>query len=162
MIAVIVLFYYLYRQEKYGDSGCLNLLWLPLVPFAWLLSGLSKANDKLNEYEFSNDEFDQPPSLLLKYLVALTLMGIWIMGICVMEIFDGSLWWAVLLTFLVFVFFKLYIFWLKVFFAKLAKLRKPVAVTICVVLIILIIVFWIVAIKAFQYYTSIEYVIGNL
>lgn len=157
LMLLIVVFYYIYRKEKYGDAGCLSVFLLPLLPIGWLISGFSKANEKAIEYKFLEDRFEQPPSLLLKIMVALSLLGLWVMGIGLYVNFDVSTWWYIVLVFFPLLCINLYMFWLKVFFVELAKLRKPIAIAICVVLIILIVVFWIVAIKAYQHYTSIDY-----
>ena len=133
---------------------------LPLFPIVGVVSVLNKVDKKAVEADVNTigkKQFDLPPSLLLKVLVALSGMGVWILGILLMATYDVSGWWYVFWIFMALAFINLYILWLKVFFVWLGKLRKPLAIIITIVSVILIIVFWIFAIKAFNYYTSIEY-----
>ena len=51
----------------------------------------------------------------------------------------------------------MYILWKKLFFVWLGRLHPKLAIIIAIVSILLIIAFWIVAIKAYNHYTSTEY-----
>lgn len=153
-------FYLIYRRCEHGDFGCFGYLLLPLLPIVGIFSALDKVDTKAVELDMKTigkEQFDLPPSLLLKVLVALSGIGLWIMGFILMGTYDVSKWWVAFWSFMPLAYINLYLLWLKVFFVWLGKLRKPVAVIITIFSVILIIVFWIFAIKACNYYTSIEY-----
>ncbi len=155
-----VAFYLIYRRCEHGDYGCFSYLLLLLLPIVGAVSVLDKVDKKAVELDINTigkEQFDLPPSLLLKVLVVLSGIGLWILGILLMATYDVSGWLFGFWIFMAFAFINLYILWLKVFFVWLGKLKKSVALTITIVLVILISVFWIFAIKAFNYYTSIEY-----
>lgn len=153
-------FYLIYRRCEHGDFGCFGYLLLPLLPIVGIFSALDKVDTKAVELDMKTigkEQFDLPPSLLLKVLVALSGIGLWIMGFILMGTYDVSKWWVAFWSFMPLAYINLYLLWLKVFFVWLGKLRKPVAIIITIFSVILIIVFWIFAIKACNYYTSIEY-----
>lgn len=160
LIVAAAVFYYIYRKEQYGDSGCLSILLLPLMPIVGLFSLFGKMNEAGAEADLKysvKKQYDQPPCLLLKVLVALSGIGLWIYGLLFMGTYDVS--WVLfgLWILMPIPFFFLYILWLKVYFVWLGEQKKPVALIITIVSIILIIIFWIVAIKVYNHYTSIEY-----
>lgn len=160
LILTAAVFYYIYRKEKYGDSGCSSILLLPLMPLVGLFSLFGKMNEAGAEADLKysgKKQFDQPPCLLLKVLVTLSGIGLWVYGLLFMGTYDVS-WLLVGLWILVPIPFAfLYYLWLKVFFVWLGERKKSVALVITILSIILIIVLWIVAIKAYNHYTSIEY-----
>lgn len=160
LIVAAAVIYYIYRKEQYGDSGCMSILLLPLMPLVGLFSLFGKMDEAGVEADMKysgKKQFDQPLCLLLKVLVALSGIGLWIYGMLLMGTYDVSwvlfgLWILIPIPFAF-----LYYLWLKIFFVWLGEHKKSVALTITILSIILIIVFWIVAIKAYNHYTSIEY-----
>ena len=158
LIACAILFYYCYRKDKWGDIGCLWIVYLPLLPFALLLGGMGKLSDKAFEYKNADDQFFDPPRLTLKVLVALSIVAVWILGFILLLDYDESNFWTwVWGIFMPLVSLNLYLFGMKVLFVELAKVKHRTAVAICIAFIVLIVVFWVFAIPAFKYYTSMEY-----
>ena len=158
ILAAIILIYYLYRREHYGDIGCLALLLLPFLPILYLGNVIDKRWEKLIEFNTLKDKFNLPPSHTLKVMVALSCNGIWVLGIMFMSYFDSSTLVMVVWCYVVpFIFLYLYILWIKTFFVLLWRLRPQVAKAIVWLSIILIIVFWIFAIRLYIDITSIEY-----
>ena len=160
MIVSAAVIYYIYRKEKYCDSGCLSVLLLPLMPLFGLFSLFGKMDEaglKADMKYSGKKQFDQPPCLLLKVLVALSGIGLWIYGMLLMGTYEVS--WVLfgLWILMPFPFAFLYILWLQVFFVWLGEKKKSVAHIITILSIILIIVFWIVSIRVYNHYTSIEY-----
>ena len=160
LIVAAAIIYYIYRKEKYGDSGCLSILLLPLMPIVGLFSLFGKMDEagvKADLKYSGKKQFDQPPCLLLKVLTALSGIGLWIYGLLLMGTYDVS-WvlmglWILMPIPLAF----LCIPWLKALFVWLDEQKMSVALIIAIVLVILIVVFWVVAIKAYNHYTSVEY-----
>lgn len=154
-IFALLVFYFLYRKESDGESGCLTILLLPLLPFYLLFKGF----EKLCLFEPKGNKFNLSPSVLLKVLVALTAIGLWIMGIDLEMMYSDSLWYNLLfILFLPALFICLYILWVKLFFVWLGRFRPKVATIICIVCILLVIAFIIAAIKLHSYYTSLDFV----
>ena len=158
LLFAIILIYWLYRNEKYGDSGCVSILLLPILPFSLIISLFSKADEKCSNISLIDKQFDYPPSLLLKVFVAISCIGLWILGICFIACFDESGWWSIIWgIFMPLISINLYLLWLKVFFVWLGRMKTSAAITVAIITIIILVVFWIVAIKAYNYYTSLEY-----
>ncbi len=160
LIVAVAVIYYIYRKDEYGDSGCLSILLLPLLPFVGLFLLFGKMNEAGVEAEMKysgKKQFDRSPCLLLKVLVALSGIGLWIYGLLLMFTYDISWVLTGLWIFMPIPFAFLYYLWLKVFFVWLGEQKESVALIITILSIILIIVLWIVAIKAYNHYTSIEY-----
>ena len=158
LLFAIILIYWLYRNEEYGDSGCVSILLLPILPFSLIISLFSKADEKCSNISLIDTQFDYPPSLLLKVFVAISCIGLWILGICFIAYFDESGWWSVIWgIFMPLISIILYLLWLKVFFVWLGKMKTSAAITVAIINIIILVVFWIIAIKAYNYYTSLEY-----
>lgn len=157
LIVAILLIYWLYRKDGHGDSGCFDLLALPLLPFYWVVSLIEKGQDKLIDINLLDERFNRPPCLILKILVVLFFVELWILGIGLMVTYDISGGWLGLWTLLPLVFINLYILWLKVFFVWLNKRPVRTATIILIVLILAIIIFGVYAIKAYNYYTSVDY-----
>lgn len=160
LLLAILVIWYCHKSDSGGDIGCLNLLALPLLPLGLLFGGADKLNTKAIEFgsRCHGRQFDMPPSMLLKVLVAMSCIGVWVLGIAVLADYDDSgfwMWMVIILFPLACI--NLYMLWLKTFFVWLGRLKKWTAFTIVVVSVILIIVFWIFAIKAYCYYTSLEY-----
>ncbi|MBO4740631.1 MAG: hypothetical protein J5605_03185 [Bacteroidales bacterium] len=104
------------------------------------------------------DKFNLPPSRTLKVMVALSCIGIWVLGIFLMYYFDASTLVMVLWCYVLpFVFLYLYILWIKTFFVLLWRLRPQVAKAIVWLFLVLIVVFWVFAIKQYINLTSTEY-----
>ena len=159
-ILFFVAFYLIYRRFEHGDYGCFSYLLLPLLPIVGVVSVLDKVDKKAVEADMTTigeKQFDLPPSLLLKVLVALSGRGLWILGLLLMATYDVSGWLTAFWFLMALAFINLYLLWLKVFFVWLGKLKKSVALTITIASVILIIVLCIAAIKAYNHYTSIEY-----
>lgn len=160
LILAVVLIYWLCRKENGEDLGCGSILMLPLMPIVGLVALFGEIDKKGIEKELNctGKQFDLPPSLLLKVMVILSGIAVWIMVMVLMMDYDVSgfligLWGVMMpLTFI-----NLYMLWLKVFFVRLGCMQPRKAIVICIVIVLLIIIFWIFAIKAFNYYTSIEY-----
>lgn len=158
LIACVIVFYYIYRKNKHGDIGCLSIIYLPLLPFTLLFGGIGKLSDKALEYKSYDDQFSDPPSLTLKIMIALSLVAVWILGFILLLDYDESNFWSWIWgIFMPLVSFNLYLFWTKVLFVELSKVKHRTAVAICITFIVLIIIFWVFAIPAFKYYTSMEY-----
>jgi len=161
-IIVIVLLYFYYRKRTHDDIGCLILF---LLPF-WALIGafgfaeklFNKSWEKLIEFNALSKQFDLPPSRTLKVMMVLTLIGLWIMGMILIAYYDSEGWLFALYGIgIPFVYAYLYILWKKLFFVWLTQLRPKVATVIVSITIVLIIIFWILAIRGFIHVTSIDY-----
>lgn len=160
LILAVVLIYWLCRKENGEDLGCGSILMFPLMPIVGLVALFGEIDKKGIEKELdcTGKQFDLPPSLLLKVMVVLSGIAVWIMVMVLMMDYDVSgfligLWGVMMpLTFI-----NLYMLWLKVFFVRLGRMQPRKAIVICIVIVLLIVVFWIFTIKAFNYYTSIEY-----
>lgn len=160
LILAVALIYWLCRKENGDDLGCGSILMFPLMPIVGLIALFGEIDKKGIEKELNctGKQFDLPPSLLLKVMVILSGIAVWIMVMVLMMDYDVSgfligLWGVMMpLTFI-----NLYMLWLKVFFVRLGCMQPRKAIVICIVIVLLIIIFWIFAIKAFNYYTSIEY-----
>ena len=160
LIFAIILIYWLYSKENGDELGCGSILMLPLLPIVGLVQLFGKLDEKGIDKGLSSSgtQFDLPPSLLLKVMVALSGIAAWILVIILMVDYDVSSWWVMLWGIMMpLTFINLYVLWLKVFFARMASMRPQTAVAICIVLVLLIIIFWIFAVKGFIYYTSDEY-----
>ena len=158
ILSAIILIYYLYRKEHYGDIGCLALFLLPFLPILELGNIIDKRWEKLIEFNTLKDKFNLPPSRTLKVMVALSCIGIWVLGIFLMYYFDASTLVMVLWCYVLpFVFLYLYILWIKTFFVLLWRLRPQVAKAIVWLFLVLIVVFWVFAIKQYINLTSTEY-----
>ena len=160
LILAIILIYWLYRKESGDDMGCAGILMLPLMPIIGLVALFGDLDKKGIEKELdcTGSQFDLPPSLLLKVLVALSAIAVWIMAMVLMADYDVSEWliwlWAVMMPLMS---INLYVLWLRVFFVRLGRMRPRTAVAVCFVSVLLIILFWIFAVKAFNHYTSLDY-----
>lgn len=155
LIVSIIVLYCIYRKENPRDhnepNGFQQL-------FGGLAFKLSESYDKKTLNTHYCKKFDLPPSMTLKLLVALTGVGLWFLGIFLMSDYDVSMFWVWLWgIFLPFFYVYLFCIWKHFFFIWLGKMRTPVAVMAAIISIILTIVFWILAIKTFNYFTSIEY-----
>ena len=160
ILTAIILIYYLYRKEHYGDIGCLALLLLPFLPILYLGNVIDKRWEKLIELNFLSKQYNLPPSRTLKVMAALSCIGLWIMGIILLANFDDSGWWvAVWGIAMPFVYLYFFILWKKLFFVWLLKLRPQVAKAIVWLSIVLIIVFWVFAVRQYIHVTSSDYLI---
>jgi len=160
LLFFIVAFVIIYWLEKGKAPGCLGILLLPLMPVIGLVSLFGELDKKGFEKEMnaSGTQFDGPPSLLLKVLVVLSLIAVWVLVIGLMANYDVSHWWVGLWVIMMpLASINLYMLWLNVFFAHLGRLRDRTAMVVCIIAIVLIVVFWIVAIPAYSHYTSDEY-----
>ena len=160
LIVASILIYWLYRKEQGDDLGCASVLLLPLMPVVWLVSLFGELDKKgiAKELDATGVQFDGPPSLLLKVLVVLSAIAVWIMVMVLMSTYDVSGWWVGLWGVMMpLVFINLYMLWLKVFFVRLGRMRPGLATIVCSVAVIAIVVFWIIAIPAFDHYTSTDY-----
>lgn len=151
----LLVFYFIYRIESHGESGCLTILLLPLLPFYFLFKGF----EKLCLYEPKDDRFDLTPSGLLKVIVALSTIGLWIMMMSLIETYTDSLGYDIFcVVILPILLCFLYVLWLKLFFVWLGYFRPKVAIIICIVSILLVIALTIAAIKLHNHYTSLEFI----
>ncbi|GEM_PF-3586475 len=150
----LLVFYFLYRKESDGESGCLTILLLPLLPFHLLFKGF----EKLFLFEPEGNTFNLPPSGLLKVIVALSTIGLWIMMMSLIETYTDSLGYDIFcVVILPILLCFLYVLWVKLFFVWLGNFRPKVAIIICIVSILLVIALTIAAIKLHSYYTSLDY-----
>lgn len=163
LIVAGLLIYCIYLKERGGDVGCGALLLLPLMPVIWLVSLFVELDKKgiEKELEYTAMPYSGPFSLLLKVLVILSAIAVWIMVIVLMDTYDVSSWWLVLWGVMMpLVFINLYLLWQNVFFVRLGGLRDRTATAVCVVVVLLIILFWVFATPAFNHYTSLDYLKG--
>lgn len=151
----LLVFYFIYRIESDGESGCLTILLLPLLPFYFLFKGF----EKLCLFEPKGDKFDLSPSVPLKVIVALSTIGLWIMSMSLIETYTDSLGYDIFcVVILPILLCFLYVLWVKLFFVWLGRFRPKVAIIICIVCVLLVIAHTIAAIKLHSHYTSLDFV----
>ena len=158
MIIIVIVCFYLWIKDENGDIGCLSLLFFPLLLPYLMVKVIYRGFEKVSSYDPEGKKFDLPPSQLLKILVALSAIGFWILLFALITIYDDSFWSIITCMYFIPILFAfMYILWKKLFFVWLGRLHPKLAIIIAIVSILLIIAFWIVAIKAYNHYTSTEY-----
>lgn len=158
MIIIVIVCFYLWIKDENGDIGCLSLLFFPLLLPYLMAKVIYRGFEKVSSFDPEGKKFDLPPSQLLKILVALSAIGFWILLFALITIYDDSFWSIITCMYIIPILFAfMYILWKKLFFVWLGRLHPKLAIIIAIVSILLIIAFWIVAIKAYNHYTSTEY-----
>jgi hypothetical protein len=158
LIIIVIVCFYLWIKDENGDIGCLSLLFFPLLLPYLMVKVIYRGFEKVSSFDPEGKKFDLPPSQLLKILVALSAIGFWILLFALITIYDDSFWSIITCMYIIPILFAfMYILWKKLFFAWLGLLHPKLAIIIAIVSILLIIAFWIVAIKAYNHYTSTEY-----
>ena len=158
LIIIVIVCFYLWIKDENGDIGCLSLLFSPLLLPYLMVKVIYRGFEKVSSFEPEGKKFDLPPSQLLKILVALSAIGFWILLFALITIYDDSFWSIITCMYIIPILFAfMYILWKKLFFVWLGRLHPKLAIIIAIVSILLIIAFWIVAIKAYNHYTSTEY-----
>ena len=158
LIIIVIVCFYLWIKDENGDIGCLSLLFFPLLLPYLMVKVIYRGFEKVSSFDPEGKKFDLPPSQLLKILVALSAIGFWILLFALITIYDDSFWSIITCMYIIPILFALmYILWKKLFFVWLGRLHPKLAIIIAIVSILLIIAFWIVAIKAYNHYTSTEY-----
>ena len=158
LIIIVIVCFYLWIKDENGDIGCLSLLFFPLLLPYLMVKIIYRGFEKVSSFDPEGKKFDLPPSQLLKILVALSAIGFWILLFALITIYDDSFWSIITCMYIIPILFALmYILWKKLFFVWLGRLHPKLAIIIAIVSILLIIAFWIVAIKAYNHYTSTEY-----
>ena len=158
LIIIVIVCFYLWIKDENGDIGCLSLLFFPLLLPYLMVRVIYRGFEKVSSFDPEGKKFDLPPSQLLKILVALSAIGFWILLFALITIYDDSFWSIITCMYIIPILFAfMYILWKKLFFVWLGRLHPKLAIIIAIVSILLIIAFWIVAIKAYNHYTSIEY-----
>ena len=158
LIIIVIVCFYLWIKDENGDIGCLSLLFFPLLLPYLMVKIIYRGFEKVSSFDPEGKKFDLPPSQLLKILVALSAIGFWILLFALITIYDDSFWSIITCMYFIPILFAfMYILWKKLFFVWLGRLHPKLAIIIAIVSILLIIAFWIVAIKAYNHYTSTEY-----
>ncbi len=158
LIIIVIVCFYLWIKDENGDIGCLSLLFFPLLLPYLMVKVIYRGFEKVSSFDPEGKKFDLPPSQLLKILVALSAIGFWILLFALITIYDDSFWSIITCMYIIPILFAfMYILWKKLFFVWLGRLHPKLAIIIAIVSILLIIAFWIVAIKAYNHYTSTEY-----
>ena len=158
LIIIVIVCFYLWIKDENGDIGCLSLLFFPLLLPYLMVKIIYRGFEKVSSFDPEGKKFDLPPSQLLKILVALSAIGFWILLFALITIYDDSFWSIITCMYIIPILFAfMYILWKKLFFVWLGRLHPKLAIIIAIVSILLIIAFWIVAIKAYNHYTSTEY-----
>ena len=158
LIIIVIVCFYLWIKDENGDIGCLSLLFFPLLLPYLMVRVIYRGFEKVSSFDPEGKKFDLPPSQLLKILVALSAIGFWILLFALITIYDDSFWSIITCMYIIPILFAfMYILWKKLFFVWLGRLHPKLAIIIAIVSILLIIAFWIVAIKAYNHYTSTEY-----
>lgn len=158
LIIIVIVCFYLWIKDENGDIGCLSLLFFPLLLPYLMVRVIYRGFEKVSSFDSEGKKFDLPPSQLLKILVALSAIGFWILLFALITIYDDSFWSIITCMYIIPILFAfMYILWKKLFFVWLGRLHPKLAIIIAIVSILLIIAFWIVAIKAYNHYTSTEY-----
>lgn len=158
MIIIVIVCFYLWIKDENGDIGCLSLLFFPLLLPYLMVKVIYRGFEKVSSFDPEGKKFDLPPSQLLKILVALSAIGFWILLFALITIYDDSFWSIITCMYIIPILFAfMYILWKKLFFVWLGRLHPKLAIIIAIGSILLIIAFWIVAIKAYNHYTSTEY-----
>ena len=158
LIIIVIVCFYLWVKDENGDIGCLSLLFFPLLLPYLMVKVIYRGFEKVSSFDPEGKKFDLPPSQLLKILVALSAIGFWILLFALITIYDDSFWSIITCMYIIPILFAfMYILWKKLFFVWLGRLHPKLAIIIAIVSILLIIAFWIVAIKAYNHYTSTEY-----
>ena len=158
LIVAIIVILYCYRKDN-PRSGSDEPNGFQLL-FGGLAFRLSERYERKTEKLVHSKQFDYPPSLLLKVMMALSGVALWVYVILFMASYDISFLWVWLWgIFMPFFYIYLYMLWLKYFFVGLGKFKTPIAIALCILFMLLVVVFWIFAIKAFNYYTSLDYMI---
>ena len=155
IVTLLVILYCLRREDSsVGSNGPNGIQQF----FGGLAFGLSQRYEDYTADTANKKQFDYPPSLLLKISMALNGIALWIFVIIIMAEFDVSFLWIWLWgIFMPFFYVYLYMLWLRLFFVWLGSMRTPTAIVLASVCLVLLVVFWVVAIKAHQYYTSLEF-----
>lgn len=158
LIIIVIVCFYLWIKDENGDIGCLSLLFFPLLLPYLMVKIIYRGFEKVSSFDPEGKKFDLPPSQLLKILVALSAIGFWILLFALITIYDDSFWSIITCMYIIPILFAfMYILWKKLFFVWLGRLHPKLAIIIAIVSILLIIAFWIVAIRAYNHYTSTEY-----
>ena len=158
LIIIVIVCFYLWIKDENGDIGCLSLLFFPLLLPYLMVKVIYRGFEKVSSFDPEGKKFDLPPSQLLKILVALSAIGFWILLFALITIYDDSFWSIITCMYIIPILFAfMYILWKKLFFVWLGRLHPKLAIIIAIGSILLIIAFWIVAIKAYNHYTSTEY-----
>lgn len=158
LIIIVIVCFYLWIKDENGDIGCLSLLFFPLLLPYLMVKAIYRGFEKVSSFDPEGKKFDLPPSQLLKILVALSAIGFWILLFALITIYDDSFWSIITCMYIIPILFAfMYILWKKLFFVWLGRLHPKLAIIIAIGSILLIIAFWIVAIKAYNHYTSTEY-----
>lgn len=153
LIVIAIVGFLLWVKDDFDYGGCLLILLLPVLPLYWLIKQIIKGYEKgwLSEYK-------TPLSKSIKVLVALTAVGLWILCFCLMSIYNDSFWNCILCMFFIPILFAyLYLLWARFFFAWLSQLRPNAALIISIASILLIIAFWVFAVKTYSHFTSLDY-----
>lgn len=160
LIVAIILIYWIYRKDNGEDLGCSSLLLLPLLPIIGLISLFGKLDKTGIEKEMNTTglPYDGPFRIILCVLVVLSLIAVWILVTSLMVYYFVSDWWIWLWGIMMpLASINLYMLWQNVFFARLGRLHDRTAMIVCIVAVVLIVAFWVVAIPAYSQYTSVEF-----